>query len=914
MKIAFQLHRRTEPLETAGVFLPVWDAGAVLDLCASLNLAPKGRVFATTEGFLLKFEERSTRVSPGCLRLRTVAPNLYIPVDADLIPSLLDDEAQGLGRDTGYIFLPWNQVVRFDPHSPVDPSRLLETRVLRRGDWKAFPNPPTLACRIVEIDVQLPLAADPTLVDEQTFNERIDNLLPNSGPIGSTIAGEVSFRAGRAMIRLGNALNWKRLAQVGARWVNSGLQGSPRLNEIILGRQSSALRNLLREFREGNRERALSHALPLADPAGSRGGRPTTSDRLPHHRLFYSLNALLGSNQRGPSSYWQTDDTVMAELRCEYQKAASEAIRAGDFRRAAYIYGTLLHDYRAAARALTLDGLHRDAAIVLLQKLQDLKGAAAAFEAAGDLDRAIPLYRQIGEHESVGDLLRRLDDEEAAQIAYRLAANRLISTGADYLAAGQLMLKKARDAEMALKFFETGWSRRPSTNDMGCVQAAITLRAEAGMGPLLDGLLDEVDLHLGHAGKTQQCAQYYNFLMHLSEREELVSIRSDLRDRALIGLATKLRQNVQPGGHPGSLVSEFFGQSSAWPAPLIGDADFATKAASQRPRTSPSKNKDLDRIPIHDGRVTAVCSVPETDEVFVGFDDGCLFCFRPRDSAVVRVSGSDLPVSAVSVHPDGESLVVLRAGKSGLGVLNSYTKTAESRYPLVFGMSVDGATTRWLTPILPQDGESLVGLWDGSELMFLTVTGLLSVGSRRLWHADDAPVTALLLQGGERTPDCSVFYHNGREWILAREGEELIRTGMTWRPASHESEAPSITPVSWSHDNPELLEVAALGPYGTIHWASLQVGFGLLDLLASNTTGSEGGYRTTTIARPGLVAGVTNSAIHWLRCGASTFSRSSIREADLDSIVACASSRGTSELLVISQEGWLARLPFPHTR
>ncbi len=76
-----------------------------------------------------------------------------------------------------------------------------------------------------------------------------------------------------------------------------------------------------------------------------------------------------------------------------------------------------------AAQALQRGGLHHDAAILYLKKVNDRAAAAQAFEAAGQVDRAIEIYRQLGSHEAAGDLLRRIGDEDGAVAEYRRAAS-----------------------------------------------------------------------------------------------------------------------------------------------------------------------------------------------------------------------------------------------------------------------------------------------------------------------------------------------------------------------------------------------------------------------------------------------------------------------------------------------------------
>src|SRR5262249_46312516 len=154
-----------------------------------------------------------------------------------------------------------------------------------------------------------------------------------------------------------------------------------------------------------------------------RGGTPATSDRLPTHNILYSLGNLLGG---GTPSYWFGGYDVQRELAQEYRKAAEQAVRAGDYRPAAVLYGQLLGGYPAAATALSQGGLHRDAAILYLEKVGDPVAAARAFEAAGEIDRALELYRNRGEYEQAGDLLRRAGEEEAAVQEYVRAADQLI--------------------------------------------------------------------------------------------------------------------------------------------------------------------------------------------------------------------------------------------------------------------------------------------------------------------------------------------------------------------------------------------------------------------------------------------------------------------------------------------------------
>ena len=171
---------------------------------------------------------------------------------------------------------------------------------------------------------------------------------------------------------------------------------------------SSLLKKLVREFREGDKALALRRAIPIVRPGdGLTPFIPVRANWLPWRRPVYSLSELLRRPGRGEAIPVRVArDQVIRELMDEYRKAAEQAIKQGDFRRAAYIYGVLLQDDRLAASALARGGLHHDAAVIYASKLNDRAAAAQAFEAAGEFDRALELYKQLGQHERAGDLLR----------------------------------------------------------------------------------------------------------------------------------------------------------------------------------------------------------------------------------------------------------------------------------------------------------------------------------------------------------------------------------------------------------------------------------------------------------------------------------------------------------------------------
>ncbi len=332
MKVDFHL-RRIVPIEPpCAVLLESDNVDDLLELTSKLALDRPPTIQRVDGGFLVQLG-RGAEPPPGPTRLRKLAENLYLPVDAELVPALLDDEAQGLTRTRGLIFLPGNRILGFALAEPLPLSSLVQARFRRGLPWEAFPTRPDRAERLVEITFEEPEASDDDLFDPRSDPIEIGTEAPlrpeESGP-ATTLAGRAAVGAGKGLIGLGAMLGIKALANLGAKWINRTVERVPRLTEAILGKQEGALRELLRQFREGDIDEALRHALPLGG-AGDRGGAPSIEGKLPNNDLTYSIQSLLGSNQAS-GGYWIGGFDVQIELAKEYRKAYELVSREVEFK------------------------------------------------------------------------------------------------------------------------------------------------------------------------------------------------------------------------------------------------------------------------------------------------------------------------------------------------------------------------------------------------------------------------------------------------------------------------------------------------------------------------------------------------------------------------------------------------------
>jgi tetratricopeptide (TPR) repeat protein len=953
MKVPFRLRKLPAAEPATALLLAAPDVDAVLHLCARAGTDPPPDVFAVADGFLLRLRQPTTAAFPGTVRLRGLADNLLLPVDAALSPALHADEAAALVRDRGLVFLPGGRVLAFAPREPLGLSALLGVEHLARRPWRALPAPRPQAERLQGIVLNLPGPGPEDLLAEGGADIGTEEPRPDSAGAAAQALGQAQLQAGRGLVWLGGLLGLPGLARLGAGWIQNAVSRVPRLTEEILGRQEAALRALLREFREGSLERALRRALPFGHDEDRGVAAPHTGTSLPVNNLLYSLASLLGGVGGRGGGVWLGGYDVWAELNREYRKAAEQAAQAGDYRRAAYIYGRLLRDYRQAANVLAQGGLHHDAAVLYLSKVGDELAAARAFEAAGEVDRALQLYRQRGDHVLAGDLLRRLGDEDLAVVEYQRAAAKLAEARSGDLAAGELLVRRAGRPDLAVPYFQAGWDKRPDGSALPCGLHLARLYAAETPPARLRGLLAEADDFLGAPGQDGAAGQFCNEIARLAEADHLADLRDDLRDWALMHLAAKLRQRAELKMRSGDIIATLFGQSGAWAPALVSDANHAWRGAINQPAAPPVQARTpagVISVCVGSGTVTAACFAPATGAVFLGFESGEVACFRPASGEVMPLPPDTLAprgavVTSLAADAKGRMVVACRESRQTSMSLSSYAQDADGTYQRQGNVFYSRGTS-WLTPALARlYDDCFAGLWDGDKLNFCRGPLLVYAGSVAPPRDSEHVSHALLLPGLWSQPDdpgmhpvsqeinldaeirsrpgslTALLLDAGVLWCgTVRPGEQLApaHTGMTrfpfpWRPSRPEGSSLQFAPLAWLVHGPNSAELAGLGENGSVYWSALHLG----DLeqrgaYATNVSVRAEGYLAAALLRPGFVAGVARRSIDWLRCGPKQFTLHSATKVFLPSAVACFPSHITRELLVVCRDGVVVRVPAPN--
>src|SRR5262249_42108481 len=100
--VNFRLRRRPDPAPGTALLVSTSDPHVLLAACARLT---DPLVFLVTGGFLVVADGVPAGI-PNATRLRRLSENLYLPVDADLVPALLPAQAVDPTARPRVVFLP----------------------------------------------------------------------------------------------------------------------------------------------------------------------------------------------------------------------------------------------------------------------------------------------------------------------------------------------------------------------------------------------------------------------------------------------------------------------------------------------------------------------------------------------------------------------------------------------------------------------------------------------------------------------------------------------------------------------------------------------------------------------------------------------------------------------------------------
>lgn len=424
---------------------------------SSADLRPRG-VLVTVRG------DVQPQVVPGAAPYGRVAGRLYLPVDAEIVPPVGDQELAALWPDSlvALVFHPAGGLSGFEAKDALPVSQLLDPPPRINGDWNRARPGTALNHRLWSVDPEIVpsvmLILEEGRGDIGTEADDIKSLPPLPDEETPTDSSQLRSRLASGAARAGIWL--LNLFPGGASqktWIDSL---EKRLRDYLqsVSQRASLEAARLRELRrlmnllESDPDRGLRFALPFG--GGPHRGQGQASDQLVNRDPNFDLSRLSGG---GPADVWDIPAQMRIDLLANYRKLAERELRLGRHRRAAYIFAELMDDLHAAAAALVA-GLHfREAAVLYRERLQRPRDAARCLEQGSLWGEALRLYEEIEEYEKAADIAIKLDQSDDAARLYRSAVQGHVVRN-DFLSAANILEQKLHEPDEALARLMEGWS------------------------------------------------------------------------------------------------------------------------------------------------------------------------------------------------------------------------------------------------------------------------------------------------------------------------------------------------------------------------------------------------------------------------------------------------------------------------
>jgi hypothetical protein len=398
-------------------------------------------------------------------------------------------------------------------------------------------------------------------------------------------------------------------------------------------------------------------------------------------------------------------------------------------------------------------------------------------------------------------------------------------------------------------------------------------------------------------------ATFMTEIARLAKSPPLEPIADEVHDRALVGIARKMKQTLEESG-PMRNLPHLFRNPAVWPTPLIGDAQFAVKEASRRPVPAHTK---LVTVQAGHSTVTAVCQVPVAGTIFIGLENGEIVSFLPGVNSAMVVTREGGPIQALTMDAAGLYLLALSQRGPEKVCVSAFSREFGYRMNDYTILSVQGPVQLGvpaLSSVCP-----VVVVADGKECRTLGLPGLGGIASGSLVES-------------EETPDLIVYgaVPSGLDlqtWILAIQGgksrllkgapsrRKLNSCALEWRPAIGEHSTLLHAQVQAIFRAPASVEIIGIDDRGRL----------CRSVIPFNTFGAETSvytpqgedrYRAFACVRTDLLAGVNVEGIDWWTPSRTRPVRTRLL---LRNPVAAFVLPASHELLIVEADGLLTRVP-----
>jgi tetratricopeptide (TPR) repeat protein len=388
-----------------------------------------------------------------------IGSKLFIPVDAELSPQVSDNDLKSILIWDFQVLHPVLGCTGFYKSDEVQLAEMIEYPQPQTGHWNYAEEGLQPAPRLRQITIHQPTPEEVFEEVKDEVNSKDITEIPKEGK--DTPLSRALDSLARGGLRGGLFLAGSFIKAFGS---SSGSSNKPGLINRLESKMQEKLKDLeakrnrelqrLMKMFDDDTDEALRYAIPLDSPYLGRGEDRSPGWQLNRNPLDFNLGRLGGGG--GAVSYWSVDEYYFT-LRKKYQEAAEKAIAAKNYKKAAYVYAHLLHDFHAAAGALEQGGYYREAAALYKDHLKNIPAAAECLERGGLLLEAIKLYEGLQKHEKAGDLYTILEQEDKAYQHYKICVSDAIKAK-DFIDAARLAKDKMKSASDAKNLLLKGWN------------------------------------------------------------------------------------------------------------------------------------------------------------------------------------------------------------------------------------------------------------------------------------------------------------------------------------------------------------------------------------------------------------------------------------------------------------------------
>lgn len=468
---------------------------------------------------------------PLCIPYGRLANRMLLPVSAKIFPAVKEAEIEALLSSTSLAEVVWHPVTGLtgvDEEQILSLEDLIEVGQPRASDWgRAVPGS-YFNKRLVSVhpaeDLTPELVFEGGRDDIGTEADRLKDAPRSPGESPSAVLQDFVARMTSPLAKAARWFTGRVPAEATSpTWVNRLENWANRVLQHATVSQSRRLNELRRllSMLNNDPDKGLRYAVPFGGDGAPRGTAPPSNQLAPHNVDFRS------GGWSGAADTWGVPPDIAAALISRYQHLAQREIALGRYRRAAYIYATLLGDFSAAAQVLADGGFYREAAEVYRRKLRQPRKAAECLLHGGLWSEAVEIYEELKDWSSVADIHGKLGNKEESRVAWCEASRDYVRQN-NFIRAAAVQEEHLGDVIAAEQLLRRGWSH--SANARDCLAELFGLHARQENHHAASALVKEVGEDDRLAVTRQQCVA--EILSGLSRSYPDQAVRSVAFDRS----------------------------------------------------------------------------------------------------------------------------------------------------------------------------------------------------------------------------------------------------------------------------------------------------------------------------------------------------------------------------------------------